>query len=858
MKKLCSYVIAFVMICASLAGLSAFAVGFSDVEAGRWSEASIGYAVENGYMKGVGGGKFDPEGSLTRAMVATVLWRREGEPKPGAASGFSDVPSGEWYSDAVAWAKETGVVKGVTDKTFEPDGLITREQLATMLFRFASSNVPDGGGRGDLSVFADSAKVSDWAREPLEWAVDAGLIKGTDGNRLAPDGNATREQFAAIIERFDSYAENAESPLVRADFYVSPNGDDSWSGSFSRPFRTIGRAVLAVRDTEKTAERGGITVAVRGGEYCLFDLTLSAIDSGTEECPVSYIEYGDGDVVITDRFEVGADSFGELDPEETEFFGKAASHIKKADVSGVFPKNETISSYRVTTESGELWAARYPDRYDDGEETFFPGAVSVSGPTTVYLNNSLMGKRLARYRSLDGVMICGDICYSVFFENIEVGAYDAETRTATVAHPREIRSYDWFGGFRYVENGDGTVDTEKTRVGVEAYIAGAAEELDKPNEFWVDAKSGILYVYEPTGPIAFEADEPPYDSMAEYVTFFGDLIGSDSGKEYETPIVYLDKEGDGGFRVLNISDPQLDDAEWDGNAGRIVTETVLELVRTESPDLITVSGDLAWGSSFVSCAKLADLLAETGVPWAFVLGNHDHEIDDEGLAEKIEILKSREGCLFEWGDPDLGCGNYVIVLRRNGVPVHGVIMMDSHSYISFIDEEGDAHSGYADFTDEQIGWYGDVCDMLTETGVTETTMICHIPCYTYRDAFEAAFLPGIDPKTVPAGDGLQVGCWAPGYEDSFGVLHESGIASADRDNGFFEAVLAHGSTKTLIAGHDHINSFSISYRGVRCVYSLKTGPGCYWEAEMSGGTLIDISPEGNATVRHHYVSIDLS
>ncbi len=143
-------------------------------------------------------------------------------------------------------------------------------------------------------------------------------------------------------------------------------------------------------------------------------------------------------------------------------------------------------------------------------------------------------------------------------------------------------------------------------------------------------------------------------------------------------------------------------------------------------------------------------------------------------------------------------------------------------------------------------------------GVKESTFFCHIPCYTYRDAFEAAILPGTDPKTVPAGDGMQAGFWAPGYEDSFGVMHEAGIASADRDNGFFEAVLAHGSTKTLIAGHDHINCFSISYRGVRLVFSLKSGSGCYWEPDMSGGTVIDISLSGSATVRHHYVSIDLS
>ena len=138
MKKLISLFIATIMFAAF--ALPSFAgSAFSDVEDGRWSASSIEYAVKNGYMKGVGAGRFDPEGSLTRAMVATVLWRREGSPAPTAPSGFDDVPDGEWYTDAVAWAKETGVVKGLTETTFGPDEYITREQLATMLFRFSSS-----------------------------------------------------------------------------------------------------------------------------------------------------------------------------------------------------------------------------------------------------------------------------------------------------------------------------------------------------------------------------------------------------------------------------------------------------------------------------------------------------------------------------------------------------------------------------------------------------------------------------------------------------------------------------------------------------------------------------------------------
>ncbi|MBQ6262324.1 MAG: S-layer homology domain-containing protein, partial [Clostridia bacterium] len=106
-------------------------------------------------MNGVGDGKFDPSGSLTRGMVATVLWRREGSPAPAAPSGFEDVPAGKWYTDAIAWAKETGIVNGLTPTTFGPNSFITREQLATMLFRFASTAPVSVPERADLTPFPD-------------------------------------------------------------------------------------------------------------------------------------------------------------------------------------------------------------------------------------------------------------------------------------------------------------------------------------------------------------------------------------------------------------------------------------------------------------------------------------------------------------------------------------------------------------------------------------------------------------------------------------------------------------------------------------------------------------------------------
>ncbi|MBQ1503001.1 MAG: S-layer homology domain-containing protein, partial [Clostridia bacterium] len=294
-------------------------------------------------------GRFDPEGSLTRAMVATVLWRREGSPAPGAPSGFEDVPAGEWYTDAVAWAKETGVVKGLTETTFGPDEYITREQLATMLFRFSSSAPVSVPERADLSPFADDEKVSDWAAEPLGWAVEAGLLKGTDGNRLDPGGFATREQFASIIERYDgafrlkyntpvlmSHYTEKPYPLVDdADIYVSVDGDDSNPGTFDAPLASFAGAAAKVREIKAAGTGGDIVVAFRAGDYGPPDAYLSAEDGGSPDQRIIYCAYGDGPVKFTGGPRVTLDEFVPLEEEDMRLFKeKSAGKIMKADLGG--------------------------------------------------------------------------------------------------------------------------------------------------------------------------------------------------------------------------------------------------------------------------------------------------------------------------------------------------------------------------------------------------------------------------------------------------------------------------------------------------------------------------------------------
>ena len=192
-------------------GISLPSFSFIDLPAvGNWAYPGIAYCLDHGLMNGVSDMEFDPDGTLTRAMLVTVLWRQAGEPKAMQDCAFPDLgspndPAASWYLDAVAWAAEAGIVNGRPDGTFDPKGAITRQELATMLYRYADVMKLDTSAKGDLSVFPDDDQVLDYAVDAMTWANGAGLVKGNsrDGvNYLDPWGNATRAQVATILMRF--------------------------------------------------------------------------------------------------------------------------------------------------------------------------------------------------------------------------------------------------------------------------------------------------------------------------------------------------------------------------------------------------------------------------------------------------------------------------------------------------------------------------------------------------------------------------------------------------------------------------------------------------------------------------------
>ena len=179
---------------------------FSDMPAEtNWAYPGIAFCVADDLMNGVGEGRFDPEGTLTRAMVATILWRKENEPEATKPCTFTDLTM-DWYKDAVAWAAEAGVVTGRDAATFDPDGAITRQEMATMLYRYAQHKDLIPSQTGDLSGFPDSGMVADYAQAAMAWANASGIIVGNavDGvNYLDPLSSATRAQVATIFMRFE-------------------------------------------------------------------------------------------------------------------------------------------------------------------------------------------------------------------------------------------------------------------------------------------------------------------------------------------------------------------------------------------------------------------------------------------------------------------------------------------------------------------------------------------------------------------------------------------------------------------------------------------------------------------------------
>ena len=207
MKKAISILLCaalFAVFCAVPAGAASLHP-FSDVVPGSWYEQGVLYVYEKGIMVGTSNTEFSPNTDTTRAMIVTILYRLEGSPEVDSTASFADVPADEWYTDAVSWAAQEGIVNGYGNGNFGPQDSITRQQLAAILCRYTAYKGASVSANGWASSYPDAGSVSAWAVAAMQWAVKEGYITGSVVNGqvfLLPEASASRAQIATILTRY--------------------------------------------------------------------------------------------------------------------------------------------------------------------------------------------------------------------------------------------------------------------------------------------------------------------------------------------------------------------------------------------------------------------------------------------------------------------------------------------------------------------------------------------------------------------------------------------------------------------------------------------------------------------------------
>lgn len=254
MKRICSLLLT-VAVLLSLC-TTAFAADFTDVPADAWYADAVNYVQEHDLMTGTGGTEFSPNSTMTRAMLATVLYRVAGNPTVSGNDAFTDTSDNAWYSKGVLWASQQGLVDGYGNGLFGTNDPVSREQIAAILWRYAGRPVAENG-----TGFADESTIASYAMTAVDWAKANGIISGVGGNRFAPKNSATRAQVAAILHRYltmDDTTEPTTSPSEADDNGGSTMNPPTQSDTPTAPDPTGGKTLVvyfsATGSTERVAE----------------------------------------------------------------------------------------------------------------------------------------------------------------------------------------------------------------------------------------------------------------------------------------------------------------------------------------------------------------------------------------------------------------------------------------------------------------------------------------------------------------------------------------------------------------------------------------------------------------------------
>lgn len=261
-----------------LSSMTALAAEFPDVKPGSWYYNPVQFVSDAGIMRGYANGRFGPSDNVTRGQFVTTLYRMEGEPETAFEWGvYSDVVDGKFYSIPSIWSYYSKAMTGYADGRFGVNDNITREQVATVLYRYASTNGFDVSAKGDIYAYPDGGRVSSFARDGLGWTVGAGIITGTQGN-LDPQGKASRAQIATIFNRFLAWA------IEQAGQEENPAPEEhqhTW-------------ATRTVVDQEAVYEEQPVYEMqqhwICGSEKCGEDMTLAWESAGSQGMLIDYIQ----------------------------------------------------------------------------------------------------------------------------------------------------------------------------------------------------------------------------------------------------------------------------------------------------------------------------------------------------------------------------------------------------------------------------------------------------------------------------------------------------------------------------------------------------------------------------------------
>lgn len=336
----------------------------------------------------------------------------------------------------------------------------------------------------------------------------------------------------------------------------------------------------------------------------------------------------------------------------------------------------------------------------------------------------------------------------------------------------------------------------------------------------------------------------------------------------------IQKEQGKDFKILNLADIQYSDVKDIGKRS-YTEETIKTLIEQEKPDLILMTGDQTWTATQRSSIKsLIKFMDSFKIPWAPVFGNHDGEgnADKNWLADRYE---ESEYCLFKKGPNNIGgVGNYIINIMEGDKIVESIIMMDSGVWRNYPDErehfmysdalkddyEGEEKSknykeyklnddgtrqqaqygtGYEFIAESQIAWYKWAIEGAAKINggtAPESTAVFHIALPEYHEAYLQWLDSGFNPDM------------------GFGEMREQ-VCCPKINSGLFDVMKELGSTKNVLVGHDHINTFSVMYEGIRLTYGLKTGDRCYINDDLNGGTVLTLTDKGITNVEHKFVEV---